>query len=987
MNRKAIASFLLTVLFLVSVFAMNISTGAIDSANDLRFTRERTSLNNERIGRQAKIVEHRITTSELEKMKREIGVYEKGRDYNQIINGHGTGLRPLTEEEWAQIAAEANVVETISLLGSEPVPSRVDWSTSPWFPPIGDQDGEFSCVSWAVGYYMKTFQEAKEHEWNLSMASWEGGYYGYPTPAYQDKIISPAFIYHLTNFGLNGPTWTPDAINLVCSIGSCSWAEMPWNSSDQSTWPSENAWREASYYRGASTGYEELFVDTVDGILSLKNLIASENLAVIRVDASQFSSLTSEDVWTVDNYLGGHNHVNTIVGYDDNMTYLEDGNWSKGAFKIANSFGVGGWENVPDGCYWISYKAMSQRVGSVMFYRDRIGYVPALTCSFRIEHPVRGDCATIAIGMGTHDNPDVLKITDYICGGNFSFCPNNIVLDITEFMDAVPNVYGQPFFIRVFDRGIYDPLGGTPATGTILYFAVENIVSSNPPVATVNDGYVFADLILTRYVVAYVSNADASNVSVIDLTTNTVLTTINIYQPVPPSPDPLSNDIKIMNNKCFLSVPGSGASPINQMKIINTTSNTVVKTLSTSIPSGFDEYGGKLYLLSYVNTHPQFGLVVICEIDPVLETIVRYITFIFLLSGSNPPIFLEIQDDKIYLPFPGRGASPGAIKILNLTDGSLIASFNTPPDYAGSYYGPLSIKTISEDKIYLGMYSQVFVLDTATNTIVKQIPLGHVAYANAMALVSTKVYVTLDDGWVAVIDSVTDTLLGTIDLGYHGDPYRTDIAVSGDRVYVTDSPNKDIKIIDALTDSIVGTINTGEYSVAIDITTPDVAITNVKPSKTVIGQGYNLNINVTVANQGDYTETFNLNLYANATLIKAKAVILTSGNSTTVTFICNTSGFVKGNYTISVVAHQVLGETDTADNRKEDGWVLITRVGDIDGDGDVDYQDDRIFGWAYIAYGQTGEVDARCDFNDDGKVNYLDDRIFGWAYVEYGKNP
>jgi len=44
----------------------------------------------------------------------------------------------------------------------------------------------------------------------------------------------------------------------------------------------------------------------------------------------------------------------------------------------------------------------------------------------------------------------------------------------------------------------------------------------------------------------------------------------------------------------------------------------------------------------------------------------------------------------------------------------------------------------------------------------------------------------------------------------------------------------------------------------------DVAVVNVTPSKTVVGQGYSLNINVTAANQGDYTETFNVTAYANA---------------------------------------------------------------------------------------------------------------------------
>jgi len=41
----------------------------------------------------------------------------------------------------------------------------------------------------------------------------------------------------------------------------------------------------------------------------------------------------------------------------------------------------------------------------------------------------------------------------------------------------------------------------------------------------------------------------------------------------------------------------------------------------------------------------------------------------------------------------------------------------------------------------------------------------------------------------------------------------------------------------------------------------DVAVTNCIPSKTVVGQGYSLNINATLANQGDHTETFDVTLH------------------------------------------------------------------------------------------------------------------------------
>jgi len=100
----------------------------------------------------------------------------------------------------------------------------------------------------------------------------------------------------------------------------------------------------------------------------------------------------------------------------------------------------------------------------------------------------------------------------------------------------------------------------------------------------------------------------------------------------------------------------------------------------------------------------------------------------------------------------------------------------------------------------------------------------------------------------------------------------------------------------------------------IEIGVHDVAINNITPAKTVIGQSYTTNMNATVANQGNFTETLNVTLYANTTPIETKQVTLTNGTSTTVTFTWNTTGFGKGNYTIWAYAWPVQSETDIADN-------------------------------------------------------------------------
>jgi parallel beta-helix repeat protein len=106
----------------------------------------------------------------------------------------------------------------------------------------------------------------------------------------------------------------------------------------------------------------------------------------------------------------------------------------------------------------------------------------------------------------------------------------------------------------------------------------------------------------------------------------------------------------------------------------------------------------------------------------------------------------------------------------------------------------------------------------------------------------------------------------------------------------------------------------------------NVAITNVTPSKNVVEPGEILSINITATNKGSFMETFNLTLYANATTIQTIGLTLESGNSTTVTFMWDTAGFVYGNYTIWAYIEPVPRETITEDNTYIDGTVQILQI-------------------------------------------------------------
>lgn len=252
----------------------------------------------------------------LEEMKAELGVYEEGRDYNEIVMGFGTGLRPSTEEEWVSIGSKWSLLE--SVVDGATLPASVDNSSSMHFPPIGDQGSEGSCVAFSQGYYTATFYEARDNGWNLSGAGWSGSS---PTSSYLDRIMSPDFIYHLVNNGVDKGAAYIDAQSVIGNIGIATWEKMPYSVSDSISWPNELAWREAPKYRnGNSENNLVLRVENDSDIQTLKSCLASGWLVSISIDANKYASLTQNDVWTSQNYsVISTNHANTIVGYDDNM--------------------------------------------------------------------------------------------------------------------------------------------------------------------------------------------------------------------------------------------------------------------------------------------------------------------------------------------------------------------------------------------------------------------------------------------------------------------------------------------------------------------------------------------------------------------------------------------------------------------------------------------------------------------------------------------
>jgi len=160
--------------------------------------------------------------------------------------------------------------------------------------------------------------------------------------------------------------------------------------------------------------------------------------------------------------------------------------------------------------------------------------------------------------------------------------------------------------------------------------------------------------------------------------------------------------------------------------------------------------------------------------------------------------------------------------------------------------------------------------------------------------------------------------------------------------------------------------------ICFTVSTYDIAVTNVSVTKTVIGQGYTLYINVTVQNEGIHTENLSVTAYANTTEIETKETSLTSGNSITITFTWNTTGFVKGNYTISAYVWPVLNETDTDDNTCTNDMVTVSIPGDADGDFKVDLYDAVGLLVHYGAKAGQPAYDPVYDIDGDGDIDLFD---------------
>ena len=389
---------------------------------------------------------HKMTSQEITQMKDVVGVREPGRNYNIIIDGHGTGLAPPTEEDYAMMAGQYVIVDSIEPKG--PLASVVDLTANPTFPKVGNQQWQGSCAAWAATYYGYGYIESADNGWTDAK---NGA---------SNHLMSAAWTYNKVNGGSDSGSWMSENMEIIKDWGGATMSTMPYNPSDPIEWGSMAAFREAPLHRASEVrGIGYIGQSTVD---TVKALLSAGTPVTFAFDAGQYDPAFADGnyIMTSKEYSSfGLNHAQTIVGYDDSIQ--DDG--EKGAFRVVNSWGAG-WAD--GGFYWLTYDALKELgligVLNLTYIIDIPDYVPSLLAVWHFNAaPSRS--ADPAVGIGTFSSPQDSRMP-YFAHDSGHKLPTFMALDMTDFKGAYDAGYTD-FFLTV---------GASASPGAISDFKVES---------------------------------------------------------------------------------------------------------------------------------------------------------------------------------------------------------------------------------------------------------------------------------------------------------------------------------------------------------------------------------------------------------------------------------------------------------------------------------------------------------------------------------
>jgi len=287
------------------------------------------------------------------------------------------GSQGISQKELEKIPTINDLINSGAENETEKIPTSFDLSDK--MPPVGDQGHQGSCEAWAIGYYIKSYQEAKERQ----------------DFQYNDTVLySPAYLYNYTNAYvlhnegkscLHEGTRDNDAFDFLIGKlsnytnknieGIVSLDDLAYNEKQCKYDLSNRSWSQepiCARISSVATIYKHNGSEEDKSILAIKRFLSKGNplLLTIKVYPNNIDgkklSLTK---LTTSNHKGEliyskviedknvSGHAIVLVGYDDSIK----------AFKIINSWGTE-WGN--KGYLWIPYDTFKKVAKYVFLLSD-----------------------------------------------------------------------------------------------------------------------------------------------------------------------------------------------------------------------------------------------------------------------------------------------------------------------------------------------------------------------------------------------------------------------------------------------------------------------------------------------------------------------------------------------------------------------------------------------------------------------------------------